>query len=192
MAQQATVRSLTGLIHDLTDAEVMVLTESANRPALKRFLASHEVWQDTTYDQSVGLIALIARAVGPDNLDNIKPDITKHLKIAGTGIRTVDLRVAPYLDNETGEQIAERLTAAGHILANVGDLAGFLHDHPDQVKQWSWVYAISEDSRWTYSGGCVYAPAARVDGACRHFNHEWLRTPLNSRCGVLVSRESGT
>lgn len=91
----------------------------------------------TTYDQSFGLRALIERAVGPDNLGNINPDITPgRFPLVGTDVRMVNLRVEPYLDNETSEQAALRLTTAGHTLADTGDLAGFLHDHPEEMKRW--------------------------------------------------------
>ena len=38
MSGQATVRSFSGLLHDLTDEEVLELTESGNRTELKKFL----------------------------------------------------------------------------------------------------------------------------------------------------------
>ena len=189
----ATARSLEGLMHDLTDEELLALTDSNNRPLLKKFLAEHiaQMWHPVSYDQSLGLVALIKRAVGERNLGNINSNITpERFKLAGTGVRRVLCRVEPYLDNETSEQAAVRLTAAGHILGNTGDLAGFLHDHLEQVAKWpGWVLAISQDSRWTYPDGRVYVPYANVDGAYRSFNLYGFRGQLNSDYGVLVVSE---
>ena len=153
-----------------------------------RFFAGFPV----SYDQSLGLVSLIQRAVGERNLRNIDRDITpQRFKLAGTGVRTVNLRVEPSLDGETPEQAAIRLRKVGHTLRNTGDLAGFLHDHPDEVEKWAWVLAISEDSRWSRSGGNVCVPCAFVGGACRLFHLHGLRGQLDSRYGVLVSSESG-
>lgn len=145
----------------------------------------------TTYDQSLGLRALIERAVGEGNLGNINPDITpQRFPLAGEGVRQVNLRVEPYRDNETSEQAAARLTAAGHTIADTGDLAGFLHDHPEEVERWGWVLAISEGSRWAYSDGRVCVPDAGVDGAYRRFDLRGFRSRLYSGFGVLVFSES--
>lgn len=151
-----------------------------------RFLAGFPV----SYDQSLGLKELIRIAVGKNNLGNINPDITQErFKLAGTGVRKLNLKVVPYLDGETSEQAAVRLVADGHILANTGDLAGFLHDHPKEVEKWMWVLAISEDSRWTFSASDVRMPYARVDGASRYFRLFVFRDQLSSVCGVLVACE---
>lgn len=192
----ATARSLTGLLHDLTDDELLMLTESNNRPALKKFLAAciAQMWHQISYDQSIGLVPLIERAVGERNLCNINRDITQdRFPLKGTGVRKVLCRVEPYINGETSERAAKRLKAAGHILGNTGDLAGYLHDHPEEVEKWSgWVLAISEDSRWAYSDGYVYAPYAYVSGACRRFYLDYFHNQLDSRCGVLVISELGT
>lgn len=88
----------------------------------------------TTYDQSLGSMELIKRALGPDNAGNLNRDITQErFPLKGTDRRTVNMRVEPFLNGETGEQAAKRLVAAGHVLANIGDLAGYLHDHPEEV-----------------------------------------------------------
>lgn len=153
-----------------------------------RFLAGLSV----TYDQSLGLRALIECAVGPANLGNINRDITfDRFKLAGTGVRTVNLRVEPCLNNETGESAAMRLASAGHTLANTGDLAAFLRDHPDEVEKWALVLAISEYSRWD-SDGWVCVPDAYVRGADRGFGLCDFRGQLSSSDGVLVSSKSGT
>lgn len=144
-----------------------------------------------TYDQSVGSMELIQRAVGPNNIRYISPDITsKRFPLKGTDVRTVNVRVEPFLDGETGEQAAERLVAAGHVLANTGDLAGFLLFHPKEVEKWNWVVALSEDSRWAedmHDHGHVCVPSARVDGAAlRLFRLSFFRTKFRSSDGVLV------
>lgn len=145
----------------------------------------------TIYDQSLGLRELIERAVGKRNLRNINADITKErFPLSGTVTRTVNLRVEPFLANETGEQAAKRLIAAGHILANTGDLAGFQHDHPKEVEKWNWVFAISEDSRWTNSDDSVLVPYGCVDGAHRSFVLGSFRIHFYSCFGVLVRCES--
>ena len=144
----------------------------------------------TTYDQSLGLMPLIERAVGSANLGNINRDITQELfPLAGTGIRTVNLRVEPFLLNETGEQAAKRLTAAGHTLADTGDLAGFLHDHPKEVEKRGLIFAISENSRWAHLDGYVLVPYAHVSGASRCFYLFSFRGRLGPHSGVLVASE---
>ncbi|KKS53981.1 MAG: hypothetical protein UV20_C0043G0003 [Candidatus Magasanikbacteria bacterium GW2011_GWA2_42_32] len=141
----------------------------------------------TSYDQSIGLVALIERAAGPSNLKNINRDITQErFKLAGSCVRTVNLRVEPYLNFETSEQAALRLVAAGRTLANTGDLAGFLHDHPEEVEKWKWVLVISEDSRWARSDVPIYVPFASVRGEARFFLLHRFRYHLFSTGGVLV------
>lgn len=189
----ATARAFGGLLHDLTDKELLALTDSANRPSLKKYLAMRiaQMWHLVSYDQSLGLIALIHRAIGSGNIGN-SHITSERFKLAGTGIRTLNLRVEPYLDNETSEEAAVRLVKAGHTLCNTGDLAAFLYDHPEEVAKWNgWVLAIGEDSRWTNPGGCVYVPCAGVFGANRGFSLNDLRRQLDSDYGVLVSSESG-
>ncbi len=139
-----------------------------------------------TYDQSMGIRKLAEKAVGPNNLGNINSDITpERFPLKGTGARKVKARVVPYLDGETSEEIAVRL--AGCAFGNTGDLAGFLHDHPEEVEKWGWVLAISEDSRWSFpDGGYVYVPRVRVDGARRGFYLYDFRLRLYSYYGVLV------
>lgn len=144
-----------------------------------------------SYDQSLGLIPLIHRAVGSGNIRNVNPDITpERFPLAGTGTRKVNGRVEAYLDGETPEQAAKRLTDAGHILGSTGDLAGFLHDHPDEVEKWNWVDAIAEDSRWTDPDGDVCVPCAYVDGADRGFGLIGFRARRHSVNGILVLCES--
>jgi len=189
----ATARAVTGLLHDLTDDEVLALTDSGNRPLLKEFLAIRiaQMWRVVSYDQSAGLLPLIKLALGTKNAGNINPDITKErFPLRGNGVRLVNCRVEAYLDGETSEQAAERLVAAGHILGDTGDLAGFLHDHPKQVaKLPGWVLAISQDSRWADSDGCVCVPIACVFGGGRDFDLDGFRRQLDSDYGVLVLGE---
>ncbi len=144
-----------------------------------------------SYDQLVGLVSLIKRAVGKNNLGNIDRDIIQErFPLKGTGVRRVLCRVEAYLDGETSEQAAKRLTYAGHVLGNTGDLAGYLHDHPEEVEKWmGWVLAISEDSRWTAPGDLVLAPCANVRGAFRYFGLHNFRFRCDPHCGALVLNE---
>ncbi len=190
----ATARwSLIGrLMYDLTDEELLALTDSGNRSVLKEFLTARiaQMWHQVSYDQSLGLVPLIERAVGERNLDSIRRDITpERFKLAGTGVRSMKARVEAYLKGETREQAAKRLTDAGHILGNTGDLAGFLHDHPDEMEKWGWVDVISEESRWTSPDGCVLVPYAYVGGASRDFRDFGLHGFRDGRLfgyGLLV------
>lgn len=139
------------------------------------------------YDQSLGLRKLIELAVGERNLGNISPDITpKRFMLAGTGVRNVKCRVEPCLAGESYEQAVARLKSHVPSFGNTGDLAGFLHDHPDEVEKWTWVAAVSEDSRWTGSGGGVYVPDVFVGGAYRYFYLVCFHYPQDSSGGVLV------
>jgi broad specificity phosphatase PhoE len=140
-----------------------------------------------TYDQSLGLMNLIQRALGPDNIGNYTSDITpERFPLKGTDVRTVQARVEPFLDGETGEQAAKRLVAAGHTLANTGDLAGYLASYPKEVEKWKWVFALSEDSRWAFPYGGVGVPCAFVRGAFRDFRLDYFRRGFYSVDGVLV------
>ncbi len=188
----ATARSLAGLMHDLTNEELFVLTESANRAALKAFLSARiaKMWRQISYDPTVGIVRLIERAVGPACLGNISVNITEErFPLKGTRVRSVKCRIEAGLDHETRENAAKRLTDAGHVLASIGDLAGFLHDHPDEMAKFGgWVLALSEDSRYTKeSVGFVYVPcAANVGGADRYFSMCDFNDELTSLWGVLV------
>lgn len=144
----------------------------------------------TIYDQSLGLMELIRRAVGSDNLDNINSNITpERFPLHGNGVRSVNLRVEPFLDGETGEQAAKRLTSAGHILADTGDLAGFQYDHPKEVAKFTWVVALAKSARWTSPDGGVGVPFADVDGSCRDFDLGNFCDYFDSADGVLVRCE---
>ncbi|MEK9158786.1 MAG: hypothetical protein AAB673_02190 [Patescibacteria group bacterium] len=188
-------RKLAHLEEQLGDVLYRAIIDPENTAAVKTFartliLAVKPVGLPTTYDQALGLTELIRRAVGPDNLGNINSDITQaRFPLQGTGVRKVKARVVPYLDGETSEEIAVRL--AGCAFGNTGDLAGFLHDHPEEVEKWGWVLAISEDSRWAGpDGGDVCVPVVRVCGAYRGFGlvgfRRRLRSDFVSNCGVLV------
>lgn len=190
---QATARSLFGLGHDLTDDELVTLTATENRPALKVFLAERAklMWRSISYDQGLGLVPLIKRALGERNAANFNTDITQErFRLKGPSMRSVKCRVEAYLDGETSEQAAKRLTDAGHILASTGDLAEFLHTYPEEVERWSgWVFAISEDSQWSGPDGFVYVPRAGVGGTYRRFALGDFRRQLRSSYGVLVLGE---
>ncbi|MEK9158650.1 MAG: hypothetical protein AAB673_01495 [Patescibacteria group bacterium] len=144
----------------------------------------------TTYDQSIGLVALIKRGLGPNNDGNFNPDITQaRFPLQGADIRTVHLRVEPFRNNETSEQAANRLMAAGHILADTGDLAGFLYDHPQEVAKFAWVVALAKSARWADPDGHVCVPYACVDGSYRRFILGSFRFQFRSAYGVLVRCE---
>lgn len=147
----------------------------------------------TTYDQDLGLMKLVELALGQYNERNKGVGITpQRFPLAGTGVRTVNLRVEPYITGETDERAAARLVSSGHILANTGDLAGFARAHPKEVGRWvGGVLAISKDSRWVTLDdyGHIYVPIFIVDRwGSRHFNLEdFLYTQRNSSFhGVLV------
>lgn len=153
-------------------------------------ISTEVVGFQVTYDQSFGLHKLIELAVGSANIENINSYITpERFKLAGIGVRKMNFWVEPYLNGETSEQAVVRLTTAGFTLGNTGDLAGFLHDHPKEVEQWWCVHAISEDSRWAYSGDVVCVPYVRADSARRRFELVDFRNQLDSFDGVLVACE---
>jgi len=134
-----------------------------------------------------GLMELIRRALGPNNAGNYNRDITpERFPLKGTDVRTVQAQVEPFLDGETGAQAARRLVNSGHVLANIGDLAGFLFDHPKEVEKWILVVALSEDSRWSAPDGYVFVPYASVDGSFRSFDFGGFRSEFDSDFGVLV------
>ena len=173
----------------LSEEMIEVLFNPETWPSLKVFLAEHLklMWRSITYDQSGGLMPLIKSAVGPNNERYINTDITqKRFPLMGTGVRTVKCRVEACLDGESSEKAATRLVAAGHILGNTGDLAGYLRAYPEEVEKWVWVLAISEDSRWSRPGGYVVVPYANVNGSNRNFDLYDFRDQLNSRNGILV------
>ncbi|MBU1146656.1 hypothetical protein KKD80_03875 [Patescibacteria group bacterium] len=186
-----------GLLRDIAVAlDDPQLTEDQVRAMHPLFYRKGEVAElptemtvgGVTYDQSIGLAKIIERAVGRENLGNVNRDITQErFPLKGTGVRKVLCRVEAYLDGETSEEAAKRLLEAGHTLGNTGDLAGFLHDHPEEVAKWNWVDAISEDSRWTDPDGSVLVPYACVGGAYRYFFRlNDFRLQHNSSDGVLV------
>jgi hypothetical protein len=169
--------------HDIEDIAKLIVS------------AKKHVGFTITYDQSIGLVELIRRAFGSGNVNNFNSDITQErFPLKGKDILTVNVRVEPFLNGETGEQAAKRLVAAGHTLANSGDLAGFLASHPKEVEKWAWVFALSEDSRWTSSRGIVRDPFVRVPCACVHgsdrsFGLGYFCHELRSDSGILVLRE---
>jgi hypothetical protein len=103
----------------------------------------------TTYDQSIDIRELMKLSV---NDPAISGDITQERfnRLPSVGIRTVRLRVEPYLRIETGQQVVRRVVDAGRTLANLKDLASFVHQHRAEAQNWWWVFALSVDSRLTY------------------------------------------
>lgn len=154
-------------------------------------VAGSKKWFLVTYDQDLGLVPLIMRALGPRkiDLDNFDSDITpERFNLKGFGVRKVWCRVEANLDDETNEQAAKRLTDAGSVLGNPGDLAGFVHDQPMEMRKWDYVSAISEDSRWTDPDGAVNVPVAHV-GEYRDYSLNYLHQKGSSDSGVLVVSE---
>ncbi len=146
----------------------------------------------TIYHQLFGLRRLMEKTLSYHNQDirKINYDITDdRFKLPGAGVRMVRLRVEPYLKKETSEQAAKRLVSAGYGLATPGDLAAFLYDHPQEWDKWSWILAVSEESRWTYCGSAYVVCAYNYDGN-RGFTHWALRDPVglseSAPNGVLV------
>lgn len=164
-------------LHDLIEGRL----ETTGRPNVNFMI---------TYDQSLGLMDLIRRAVGPDNDRNINGDITQErFPLKGTDIRTVWARVERFIGEETCEQVSERLIDTGHTLANTGDLAYFFGHYPWAVEKWNWVVAPSEDSRWVHSDGHIWAPCARACGVERYFSLGDIRKDFHVGSGILVLDE---
>lgn len=144
----------------------------------------------TTYDQSMDIQELMKLSLGETNIRNINRDITKdHFdKLSGVGMRTVSLRVEPYLLIETSEQAVLRLVTAGHTLANLKDLAAFVRCHPEEAVKWWWIFALSQDSRWTCYGSTmvVYANMQNFLGYS-HWSFRDQVSSTDSDCnGILV------
>lgn len=145
---------------------------------------------ETTVLESMGLVPLIERGVGPTNLANIHRDITpERFPTTGAGDRKIYLWVEPCRDGETQRQAAERL-AKTHNVENTRELACYLHDHPEEVQKWSLVFALGEKSRWQDSNSQMVVPYARVLGGDRIFNLVAFRARCGAGCGVLVSSKS--
>lgn len=98
------------------------------------------------------------------------------------------VRVERFLQGEKGKQAAERLIAAGHILANANDLVGFLVTNPNEVMHWHYVVALSEDSRWVDPYGQVSVMKVSADDCapCFFFRIDDFNSGFDSGCGVLV------
>lgn len=192
--ETATARALGGLLHDLTDDELLVLTDSDSRRALKRFLIERMclVWNPVSYDRSVGLVQLIRSAVGDDSLQRINRDITqKRFPLGGTGVRSVRCRVEAGFNGETLRVAAQRIKYAGHVLGRTGDLAGFLRDHPEEVSKWTGgVHALGRDTRWMCpEDDKVRVPYALVTATGRRFGLIGIDSQLASVSGILVTDE---
>lgn len=141
-----------------------------------------------TYNQSLGLRRLIELAVGQENLGNINRFITpERFKLAGNGLRIVNLRIEPILKDESCDCAAQRLIDAEHTLATVGDLAGLMMTHPRAMTKWEWVFAVDDDSRWVDDTHHPHVVYASVHGTVREFkmfsaSHQFTC----SRSGVIV------
>ena len=142
----------------------------------------------TTIDNTVGLMNLIHKAVGPNNFRNIHPEINPERFKIGNGARKVNLELAPFLNDENGKQAANRLMTDGYNLEGIGELAQFMADNQGEVGRYVLVIALSEASRWTASDGDVFVPYAFVIGANRYFSLCGFRDQFGSNPRVLVSR----
>lgn len=116
----------------------------------------------TTYNCCFGLTELICLAVGKNSFSRYSSGITQgQFPLRGAGVIQTRLRVEPLNYRETGEEAVRRLTSVSRILADAGDLAGFQHDHPNEVAKWSQVIALAETARSASSSGSL-VPSARV------------------------------
>ena len=141
-----------------------------------------------SYDQDLGLMSLIRSAVGPDNLSNICPAIhIANFKLAGRGICSVKCRVEANLYGESSEQAMQRLAGHGPAFGNAGDLAGFQHDHPDEMRRWlGGVRAIGTGSQWKVTADCILGPHAYVNSSNRLFDLGGFGYKLSPKCGILL------
>ncbi len=149
---------------------------------------NNPTWYRVSYDQSIGLVPLMRRAVGQDNISEIRQEITqKRFPLMGLGIRSVKAKVQPYLDGETRAQGAKRFVDSGYLLGNVGDLAVFMHNYPQAMVGWGWVDALNEDGRtWIDSEGRICVANASVLRTRRAFAVGGLQSRVLSFCGALI------
>jgi hypothetical protein len=143
-----------------------------------------------TYDQSMDIRELMKLSLDEANIRNINRDISKENfdKLPSVGVRMVSLRVEPYLKIETSEQAVKRLVATGHTLANLKDLAGFMRAHSEEAAKWWWIFALSEDSRWTCYGSTmvVYANMQNFRGYTHWGFRDHVSSTDTDRNGILV------
>lgn len=138
------------------------------------------------YSQFAGIERLARQAVGEWHMSNLHRYITDDHFPLGWSIRDVSLMVKPYLNEEANDEAASRLMAEGFTLGDIGDLAGFLRDHPTEVEKWRWVTAINKNSLWKESDDIAYMPFVSVGGYCRLFLLRNFNIPVPVDCGVLV------
>jgi|GEM_PF-5437357 hypothetical protein len=149
----------------------------------------------TVIDYDVGLTKLIEGAVGSSNLRYVNSNISPVRFELREGVRAVNLELVPFLDGETSEQAAKRLTDAGYTLEGVGELAQFLADNPTEVAKYATVVALNKMSRWERPSGGIFAlrnvfvPCVCVDGAYRGFQLSYFSNQTHgSNSRILVSR----
>lgn len=145
----------------------------------------------TEFDQSLGLMPLVMRAVGHNNLENIDWRISLEVfPFIGKGVRIASMWVEPCLKGETIEMTADRLDRDRYNLASTADLAGFLHDYPNEVEKWNWVFAFRRKQKSWLQMDPVQReqlPGASVVGNSRRF---WKvfdpHLQYDGPCGILV------
>lgn len=145
-----------------------------------------------TFNQDLGLMKLIESALGEGNYSNCSPHVTaEHFRLAGTGIRTINVEPVAFLDGETGEEAVKRLAKKGDYSENSGELAAFLENHPDEVVKYNCVAVLGELSQWVTRKeyGHVFTPYVKVEGAYRCFRLNLFRTKFYSvKDRILVAR----
>lgn len=148
----------------------------------------------TVVNNPVGLMKMLETAVGPNNLRYLNQDISADWFKLREGVRTVNLELAEVFRKETKGDAAERLWRWGYNLEDIGELAQFLTDNSEEVKQYTQVVAIGQASRWTQEDGRIFVPCIRAKDTRRFFDLDVFHSPFDFRDQfgvndrVLVSR----
>lgn len=149
----------------------------------------------TVYDQSEGFNVLVQQACTKYGYSlRIGAGIDqRNFPRAEKLVRRVQLRVEPYRSHETSQQAASRLAMAGYTLADVWNLAGFLYKHPEEMKRWRKVLAISHTSSWSnYPDGQIWVPyAALCNTVCEFDRSDFCDEFFDLSSGILVRCDIG-
>jgi hypothetical protein len=187
----ATARALGSLIHDLRDRELQELLDSKNRPKLKKFLQqqSELPYRRIEYNQSFGLVRLILRALTEGsvlNLSRMDERITQD-RFPPQGMRskrTARCKVVAIGNGRPIEQELQHLTTE-QSFANAGDLAIFMHNHPEEMGKWDFV--LTAHTLWTDESGVTWIPGGFVEEENRGFMlFKTSQSIQNGRNGLLV------
>lgn len=142
-----------------------------------------------TINNAVDLRTQVRQALGDNNFFNISPTIPlERLKCAKFDTIATDMypRLARYLPGETSKNAAERLVAQGYVLGDLGELAQFLAQYPEEVEKFSAVFALDVGSRWLNSEDEWCVAFAGVEGAARWLRHFRFDRPLDKNDCVIV------